>query len=111
MIEHVFAVCLLCVFVYIDTQFDGMLYSLKTSSATVLLVRIISPHPSDPGSSPGGGMFDLPRQYSAAVQVRVRVFAHADVRVHSPLHVPVHIDACACAVACVHGPSFLRNRS
>ena len=55
-------------------------------------------------------MFDLPRQYPAAIQVRVRACAHADVHVHSPLHVPVHVDTRACAVACVHGSTFLRNR-
>ena len=47
-------------------------------------------------------MFDLPRQYPVVVHVRVRACAHADV--------PVHIDACACAVACVHGSPFLRSR-
>ena len=28
-----------------------------TKSAIVYLVRILGPHPSDPGSSPGGGTF------------------------------------------------------
>ena len=55
-------------------------------------------------------MFDLLRQYPAAIQVRVRACVHAAVHVHSPLHVPVHVDTRACAVACVHGPPFLRNR-
>ena len=55
-------------------------------------------------------MFDLPRQYPAAIQVRVRACVHAAVHVHSPLHVPVHVDTCACAVACVLGPPLLRNR-
>ena len=55
-------------------------------------------------------MFGLPRQYPAAIQVRLRTCAHADVHVHSPLHVPVHVDTCAGAVACVHGPPFLPNR-
>ena len=110
MIEHVSALCLYNVFVYIDTQVDGMLSTLKTSSAIDLLVRILGPHPSDPVSSRGGGKFDLPRQYPAAIQVRVRTCAHADVHVHSPCHAPVHVDTCACAVACVHGPPFLRNR-
>ena len=80
------------------------------SSAIVQLVRILGPHPSDPGSSPGGGMFDLPQQQFAAIQVCARACVHADVHVHSSLHVPVHVDTCACAVVCVHGPPFLRNR-
>ena len=29
----------------------------KAKPAIVLLVRIFGPHPSDPGSSPGGGIF------------------------------------------------------
>ena len=45
---------------------DGMLpteakpsMSKCAESAIVWLARILGPHPSDPGSSPGGGMFDL----------------------------------------------------
>ena len=67
------------------------------------MVRILSLHPSDPGSSPGGRMFGVPRQYPVVVHVRVCACDDADVHVYDSSHAPVDDHAFACAISCIHG--------